>query len=465
MDIPKLKAAKDVEPDMSLAAYFSGLPRHKMDVGLELSDIITTVFHRSIEAAWPSMLTLGRRMQAGWTASAAGWTFRTVDTGNPWHVAFAAGKAGTDSGFLFTCVLEKERSAAFKEARAARSSGIMKNLDVAERRKLLATEIIGEIMEEEKALAFDPGLFRDPAEVEAVDQVKIHVFRGTDKPDFYDGNADRIEDLLPLVRDDSYSSGLVATCTPTDDRLDSEPSASASDRCSETATTLAALRVLETGLEQAGLLKAVYERSELVSSRRYLHFGDELSVHLAEAAQMAVYADSGFAGPHSFETVWEFWKDAAGFDLTRIAGKISETAAALVASGHGSREAGYECNDGRDHVFATARPSFTLLWLTTQGGKYGILVNRGPDGEPSHFSLSRIKDFFGKSAAAIDPEGAGFLGSFEAVLPGDDGLTRFGAVKMGRMTDRAIRDLNNILISLDSVHTCLKEDTRATARP
>lgn len=453
-----LRPAARIEPEESMRAFFEGLKPGARDVGADLQKVVGTVVHRSVEAAWPSMLAIGRRLAESGPMVADQWRFEATETGNPWQVSFAARQGGADSGVLFVIDLVKERTEAALAARNALLAAATENADVSARRSALAKMLIDEIVADDAATAVTEQ-YRDPAGLTRARQVSVYAFKDKDALDFHDGYAEPLAATLEAAGKGAWSGGLVARCSPTPDHLAIEPREELSDRPPEMAAALGCLRVLSSAISAAKLEKEVRDRGRLVASWAYQHCSDEMDAHLAEAAQVAVYCDSGFAAQHSWETVWEFWKDAVEIDLTARVGEIHEIVAMLRDGGYVSMRKRYDCNDMDDHACVVMDDrKFGTLWLETPNGKY--CVRFGQDSETlTHVALARVDKVLGRTPLVL-PMQSGFLGSFKAG-PG----RRYLADRMGRFHDRTVRDINNILLTLDSVHCCLKEDRAAARMP
>lgn len=464
MDIPKLAAARDCDPEASMASYFAAVGPHDKETGRDLSTLVSTMFQRTIESAWPSMLALGRLLKSGNRLHSRDWAFSTADTGNPWHVAFVA-EDNAGCGLLYVCGLEKERTQAATAREARRLEEARMIEDVAERRAAIARILVGSILVEDGSAAAEAD-YKAPSDVSSLDGVKVYAYRGSESPGFYDGFSTRLPELLSKAGKGNYVQGVIAECRPTKDRYGMEPSGSV-ERCSQTAAVLSAMDTLYSGLDAAGLMKDVHARAKAVSDWQYPNFGSEANGHVTEAGQAAVYADSGFAGPTCFDVAWEFWKDTAETDLTRKINEIHEIIKMLRENGFVSYDFRYACNDMDDfaHVVMDSSRGFGTLWLETQNGRYAIRFRQDRDGL-SHLVLARVEDGFGVTPIGIDENEPGFLGAFAlSPFPADDGKRRMSSHMMGRFHDRTVRDVNNILLTLDSVHCCLKEDLRASMAP
>lgn len=461
---PKLKPAAQIEPEESMWAYFDMLGPTARDVGGDLPRLVGTVFHRSMEAAWPSMLATGRRLASEGPQSADGWEFEAAKTGNPWQVAFTARKGGEAAGLLYVSTLEKERTEAAAAAREARFAQAYGMADPAERMKAISQALVGEIVEDEKATELTDE-YRNPSEVKRAGKVSVHVFKDGGELEFHDGFTQPLADVLDAVGKGDWCHGVIGEMRPTGDYEGVEPCESSLDRCSQMSAAVEALKVLGKAIDAAGFTRDVYARGREVASWSYTHFGEEAAARLAEAAQVSVYADSGFAAQHSWETVWEFWKDSVEVDLSSRAGQIAEAVAMLRDGGYVSMENRYDCNDMDDfaHVVMDG-PNFGTLWLQTQNGRYGVRFHE-KDGAFGHVTLARVGEGFGRSPLGIDPAEKGFLGAFQANPHRPEGPRKFLASLMGRFHDRTVRDINNIMLTLESVHCCLKEDLSAARKP
>jgi len=461
---PRLRPAAEIEPEESMRAYFERLRPGAGNVGNDLPRFVNTVFQRSMEAVWPSMLATGRQVSCKGPLEAGGWKFESVKTSNPWQVAFTARQGGSGGGLLYVANLDKERTDAAAACRNEAWKHVYAIPDLEERKAEIAKILMGEIIGDDRATQVTDE-FRDPSEVARVEEVAVYAFKGEGSLEFYDGFAETLEGTVEAVGKGKWCHGLIGQCRPTADHLGIEPSDSSLDRTSQMAAAMESLRILSLAVEAAGFGKDVQERGRKVSSWSYAFFGDESDRHVSEAAQVAVYCDSGFAAQHSWEAVWEFWKDSVEMDLSARAGQIAETVSMLRDAGYVSMESRYDCNDLDDfaHVVMDGR-GFGTLWLETQNGRYGIAFRQ--DGNSlSHLSMARVDEGFGRSPMGINPSAKGFLGAFEASAHPNANGRRYLSVLMGRLRDRTIRDINNILLTLESVHCCLEADPASARRP
>src|SRR5690606_26494884 len=136
MDIPKLKPAEECEAEASMHAFFDVTGTRFGSISHGLTELVTTMFHRSMEAAWPSMLSLGRGLE-GREFHSRDWAFRQAVTGNPWHVCFVAENAD-GCGYLYVLELEKEKSEAYRQKEAERFKEVYAIEDLDKRRAAIA---------------------------------------------------------------------------------------------------------------------------------------------------------------------------------------------------------------------------------------------------------------------------------------------------------------------------------------
>lgn len=458
MEMPKLAAARDCDVEASMAAYFAS--RGSADAAYGLSTLVSTMFQRTAEAAWPSMLTLGRRLEAGESMRSGNWTFEAVRTGDPWNVAFVA-EDESGCGFLYVLDLEKERSEARKAEVSARVEEARRIEDPEARRAAVAKALIDDILADEEAVAVGSD-YKDPSEVSAVDKVRAYAYRGCEPASFYDGYSMTLPNLLDRIGGKEYAHGGIAECRPTKAVSGLEPRGT-TERCPQTAAVLSALGVLGSGLETAGLMGDVRARGGTIERWRYPNYGDEDNGKVIEAAQGAVCADSGFAGPTCADIAWDFWRSAVETDLSSRSAALGEVVAMLREAGHVSTETRYDCNDMDDfaHVVMDGRDGFGTLWMRTQNGEYGIRFRQTSDAL-DHVVLARVSSGFGTTPLGIGEDEPGFLGAFTpATKPPGGGVAPMVARKMGRFHDRTIRDINNILLTLDTIHCCLQAEMKA----
>ena len=454
----RTRPAKKTEPEESMREFFEMLSPNERDAGRYLSHLVTTMFNRSLEAAAPSMLKLGRRLSEE-PFSTRKHFFEQVTTENPWHVAFVAREELKGAGYLFVIELDKVKTPEAEAREQAEFAKFYSIEDPQERLRAISERLIGDILQEEKTLTLTSD-FLDPALVSSVDLVKVYAFADDEgnKPAAYSDTAPTLAKVLESVSEGKWSHGTVGEFRPTKDHLELEPSDS-SNRIMSVSGALAALNALSDGFHALGLDNEVKSRGDIVAGWSYIHFGEDKDVRLAEEAQGAVYSDSGIAGPISFDVTWEFWKNVTEVDLSARAEQIAEVIDMLKEHGFTSLDNQYECNDMDDfgHV-AMDGPKTGTLWVRTQNGHYGVrFADSG--GHLTKLVMARVSEAdFGRAPLVIAQEGGGFLGSFDAVQAEGKWVPRFVTSRIGRFHDRTIRNINNVLLTLESMHCCLEED-------
>jgi len=478
-----LTKGKDADVKKAIAEF---VQETDPDLVQNFTDFTKIAMDRSLEAAYPSILALGRRLRGG-GASSPGWRFEAADTGNPWQVAFSA--THQDGwGFVYVTRLgidipegRLSEYAPDFDAEKIRAEGVAEGLDEDMiEMDVMTAGFMAEAKAKEKLIAnrtLPAGV--DPHLCDDVDKVMVVAFRSADgNMGPVDGHLQDYASTLDAIATDGYLSGLVVETRPDFLQENGEPlyKGTVGINLRHNAAAFPSMSVLRDAFDAAGMLDDVMKRGMKVAKRKYEEIAERRSaLALAEAAQGSVYQDGGLAGDIASDTCSRLWSIGLTRSLARSTAELRSCLAPLAEHGHTSRESEYECNDGRTCMWIAPQVSPAKILMRTQHGTYCVEITNVPhveavaDMDRIVLTACRIgdsglrEDAFDLRAIFNSPglyRSEGFLGSY---VIDENGTC--SVLIHPRFSDRAIRDLNGITGLIGTVAVCLDEDygTKAPA--
>jgi len=445
----------------------------------DFDDFTKIAMDRSLEAAYPSILALGRRLRGG-GVSAGSWRVETADTGNPWQVALSATHAH-GWGFIYVTSLKiripEGRLALYApdfDPEKIRSEGLAQGMTGDElEMDIISAELMAEIGAKEK-------LFRsrtlpdgvDADLVDKVDGVLVAAFRSGDRRKGpVDGHLEEYVPTLDNIAKGAYVSGMIVKVRPDHLLEDGRPMFKGTTGIDlrHHSAAYEAMKALRNAFGATGLLDEVRQRGMEVADRDYETVGGDLSdIALAEAAQGCVFQDGGLAAEITADTCANLWEIGLVRNFAERREELLTCIPMLARHGHTSRENEYQCNDGRTCMWLPPQEGPIKVLMRNQHGTYGIEITNGldpealPDEERLVLTLSRIghpdlaEDDFSLPGIFNSPNlyrSADFLGTYS--------VARDGACSImirPHFSDRSIRDINGVTGLIETVAVCLEED-------
>lgn len=182
---------------------------------------------------------------------------------------------------------------------------------------------------------------------------------------------------------------------------------------------------------------------------------------LAMIGRAATYSDDGFAGPISNDVVFDLWMSSTQLGFSAHLEDMSYLIEHLPENGFISKDNQFACNDEDDRVHITQHGKGGTLWLDDEGGQYAIQYQDGPDGQPAVFRLARVPESaFGKGGMGISTESEGYLCTFRK---SEHDASIFLMEQPARLNDRNFRDINHIILQLETLQCNLEDDMVASA--
>lgn len=452
--------ASECEIDIELGKWHELLSESGKFSSHDLADFVRIAFQRSMDAAAQSLNKLAHILKDK-ALHSGGWDFNAIEGGTPWDVMFSA-SSEKDGGLLVHLQLrseETEEAIARKQAKYAAATAGMAPEQV---REHMASILIDEIMSKDATSITD---YKAPTEHSKVREVSIYGYSDGSEPSIFciDG-VQSLEDVVKTaVSNSSIRSKLANSTISWSDELHGSADLYSS------ASVLDAMKVISHGLDAANLLRETYSHGREIGLRRYPDYYSDKKRAIHQAAQAAVYADSGLGGPITWETAFEIWTTGIQHTFVELEEQLAEVIETLAEHGHNSIECEYSCNDLDNHAHVQLNNDGSgVLWLSGQNGRYGLRFHAGDYGtDKGLYVLSSVSnDVYGMGMTAVDEEFDGYLSTFKRMdFERLDGKPNFQIHRPARFSDRAIKDINNALMLVDTVHCCLRDDYSASLKP
>lgn len=376
----------------------------------------------SIEAIWPSLRDLARRVKDAPITLSNGWTIRSAETGDRADLAFTMEHEETPGGFVFNCRMRSEmteeaqlRIAKITDAKIAMAQAIE---DETIRQAALAG-LENVTLPEVSQIEADPESYRI---TDMATSVTCCVYRedGLFPPGYSGYGSDLEETLKAGFSGEHYQSGRIFGVNPSiylqfgEEQLRQSLPIMSEKPIVDTVMSVEALTALAEAFDELELSKEVKDRLILLGDIGFEHFSRLNSEGLLIEMGMGSVLSTGFPREPAVTLFARFFTAAAAADMAKAATGLLQTVATMKANGNTTAEHAVEWYDSYYQVFvADESDSINVLSLTAGDDVYRIeFPSVEKDGLPREISAGVVpanRSF----ETPLDPEASGFLFRFE----------------------------------------------------